>query len=522
MSILNSELPIIKGEQIVNRMRFGLFAFYLFATIITLGQTTFQISIMYFLTDIIVFSTAYFSFKAIKENKMTEQIIYLTATLDIIIITVIQIVSIFYEKDGGDFIIKDKGFYTIFFFYVVLTPIRFNSKFAIYNGSLITFALLSVYISGAIAGVKFPLQSRGLSTLNSVPLTNVIIAVVGFSLINFLCYVLSKLSADAITSSIEKEQFARASLEKNSIIVQNLKDSSIKLASLQINVKETISTIQTSLMTQAANSEETSSSMEEISAASRNISSNTDTQNSLSKEVIHLLEENDENFKLLKTSITELKDINSKLNHNIKAGRNVIGKTGVSMEHMKESSVGISKVVSVMKEIAYQTNLLALNASIEAARAGDSGKGFAVVAEEVSKLALKSTIHTKEITDNVNNSLVGVKDGTKSIEEVVKTFDMIMLRYKNVDGLISDCNKALEKFEELKFKIHDSVSSLGKIISTVKDATNEQEMAVNETTDAVTKISEEANTLANSIEQLNDVIGFLEETEFLINKLSIE
>ena len=522
MSILNSELPIIKGEKIVNRIRFGLFAFYVFATIISIGQVTTKTTIMYVVAEIILFCSTYYSLKAIRENNMTEKTIYFTATLDILIITVIQIASIFFEKDGADFVVKDKTFYTFYFIYIVLTPIRFNSKFAIYNATLITIAVLIVSISGAIGGVKFMFQSRGYSTLNVFPTVNLINTILAFGFVNFLSYVLSKLSADAITSSIEKEQIARASLEKNSVIVQNLKDSSIKLTSLQINVKETISSIQTSLMTQAANSEETSSSMEEISAASRNISTNTDTQNSLSKEVIHLLEANDENFNSLKNTITELKDINHKLNHNIKAGRNVIGKTGVSMEHMKESSVGISKVVNVMKEIAYQTNLLALNASIEAARAGDTGKGFAVVAEEVSKLAHKSTIHTKEITDNVNNSLIGVNEGTKSIEEVVKTFDSIMLRYKNVDGLISDCYKALEKFEELKLKIHHSVSDLGKIISTVKDATNEQEMAVNETTDAVTKISEEANSLANSIEQLNDVIGFLEETEVLINKLSIE
>lgn len=522
MSLLNSELPIIKGEQVVNKIRFGLWAFYLFATIISFGQVTIKTTIIYLIINIIVFSIAYYSFKVTKEGKLTEKIIYITATIDIFIVFIAIMTNLFFEEMGADFISKDKLFYTIIIFYTLLTPIRFNVKFAIYNGILLTFVVILVYILCGLAGVSYPMAEKGLSKLNVVPLTNIISVIVGFGFLNYFSYILSKLSSSAIISSIEKEQLARTSLEKNSKIVQNLKDSSIKLSTLQINVQETISNIQTSLMTQAANSEETSSSMEEISAASRNISSNADNQNLLSKEVISLLAENDENFNSLKSSITELGEINQKLNHNIKAGRNVIGKTGVSMEHMKESSVGISKVVSVMKEIAYQTNLLALNASIEAARAGDSGKGFAVVAEEVGKLAHKSTIHTKEITDNVNNSLHGVNEGTKSLDEVVKTFDTIMLRYKNVDSLISQCNKSLQNFESLKSKMESSVSSLGKIISTVKDATNEQEMAVNETTDAVTKISEEANNLANSIEQLNEVIGFLEETEHLINKLSLE
>ena len=88
-----------------------------------------------------------------------------------------------------------------------------------------------------------------------------------------------------------------------------------------------------------------------------------------------------------------------------------------AVHQLGERSRQISQIVNLIEEIAGQTNLLALNAAIESARAGEHGRGFAVVAGEVRRLAERTTMATKEITDAVQT----IQSETNTVVENIQS-----------------------------------------------------------------------------------------------------
>ena len=95
-----------------------------------------------------------------------------------------------------------------------------------------------------------------------------------------------------------------------------------------------------------------------------------------------------------------------------------VSDTAGTVTRLGESSRDIGDVVKLIISIAEQTNLLALNATIEAARAGEAGKGFAVVAGEVKELAQETARATEEIAGKVTGIQAGTDEAVQAISQV--------------------------------------------------------------------------------------------------------
>ena len=96
-----------------------------------------------------------------------------------------------------------------------------------------------------------------------------------------------------------------------------------------------------------------------------------------------------------------------------------------SMSDIQAGSRRVREIVGVIEGIAFQTNVLALNAAVEAARAGEQGRGFAVVAAEVRTLAQRSAASAREIAQLIGESVSSVAVGAEQIDRASRTFGEI-------------------------------------------------------------------------------------------------
>ena len=141
----------------------------------------------------------------------------------------------------------------------------------------------------------------------------------------------------------------------------------------------------------------------------------------------------------------------------------------------------IGNISELVKDLSGQINMLALNAAVEAARAGEHGKGFAVVAAEVRKLSVeskKSAEQTKLIVTGIQKAtdatIMKTEEGTKDIE----TVSLLVQRLSELfDKLSSTVGYVFNSAQQVLLNAKEQASALNQVV----DATNSINAGAKET-----------------------------------------
>lgn len=192
--------------------------------------------------------------------------------------------------------------------------------------------------------------------------------------------------------------------------------------------------------------------------------------------------------------------------------RETMSETAQKMKRLGESSQSISKVISLINQIAMKTNMLALNAGIEAARAGESGLGFAIVAEEVGELATQSTSATQEIEKLV-------EDIQQETRQVIEAMEQSTVQIVEGTRFVRDAKQNMGHLRQLSQQTDQLVQSISA--ETLSQTKVSQAVAA-----VMQELAEISQRTAKSSQQVTDslqhTVGIAQDLQMSVSAFTVE
>jgi methyl-accepting chemotaxis protein len=309
--------------------------------------------------------------------------------------------------------------------------------------------------------------------------------------------------------------------------------------------------------------EKTSSSATQMNATMGETSQRTEVLASIGEEVLSFVAEMDSTISELLTTSQSTAELAEQVREDARGGGDAVQRTveGINatheltvstaktMDELQRSVGEISRILSVIEEVANQTNLLSLNAAIIAAQAGEQGAGFTVVSEEIRQLADRTRGSIKEIaaiikavqsgsraavakmhegvtrvTDNVRQAEEAAASLTKIVGSANRSYEMAT----RISRSLGEQSQASRRLHEVTSRMSDHISEINRatseqargtqlmaheservrdIAAQVKNATEEQSQAGRGITAALERIADDARAMRDLLEQQ------LEETD---------
>ncbi len=274
---------------------------------------------------------------------------------------------------------------------------------------------------------------------------------------------------------------------------------------LRLDFNGALTSLRDAMATVTHNVNSIRSETTEITSAADDLSRRTERQAATLEETAAALDELTSSVRSAAEGAVAASKTSEDAKRNAEQGGDIARQAVSAMDGIKASSHEISKITSVIDDIAFQTNLLALNAGVEAARAGEAGRGFAVVATEVRALAQRSSDAAREINTLISTSAEQVQHGVELVDRTGGA----------LSAIVSSVTDISERMVEIATSTRQQSAGLNEINAAVNEldhVTQQNAAMFEETTAASHALTGEADALADAVAQFKIGLVRFEDT----------
>jgi len=243
---------------------------------------------------------------------------------------------------------------------------------------------------------------------------------------------------------------------------------------------------------QAAAVNETTSTLEEIRAISRQTQEKAEALGSTAERT---RAQGEKGAEIVQKTINSMETVRAQVND-----------IAEKILALSEQTHQIGEITGTVNSLAQQLKMLSLNAAIEAAKAGEAGKGFAVVAAEVKELAEQS----QQATVQVNAILLDIQRATdKAVmvtEEGTKGVDRGTQMVQDVGNAMQQLTEAIREASVSSQQIVTAVRQEGIGIDQIATAMREINMATKQTVESTQETKERAEKLGQLSAEMRDSV----------------
>jgi methyl-accepting chemotaxis protein len=275
-------------------------------------------------------------------------------------------------------------------------------------------------------------------------------------------------------------------------VAKTLTGSTTTLASTSTQIASAVEQQERYLAEQAASVNETTTTIEELGASSRQAAEQADASAAGAQQAIAI---SGDGSKIVSRTMVGIGDLRTK-----------VEAIADKIMQLSEQTAQISTISDLVADIANQTNMLSLNAAVEAARAGEQGKGFAVVAGEVRKLAEQSkksadkiNILVSEVQASINSTVMVTDEGTKTAQESIRLAEETADAF---NGIASSINNVFLNSQQIALSAKQQAVAVQQAVS----AMNAINLGAKETSAGVTQVKAATQDLAGTAKELKAIV----------------